>query len=102
MFLFESDNNSGCYGNLKMPLTYNGKKRKLPFIAIYMADILTKVLQKCSLSSTLLNLRNISFLSKPLNLISSHGNRKSKFAGKNEKKKKIISSEAISGIKLKR
>ena len=36
-------------------------------------DILTKVLQKCSLSS---RLPNVSFLSNPLNLIGCHGNRK--------------------------
>ena len=56
-----------------------------------MADILTKVLQKCSLSSPV---RNISFLSKSLNC---HGNRKVKFAIFFSK---IVSSEAIRGIKL--
>ena len=39
------------------------------------ADILTIVLQKCSLSSPL---PNILFLSKPLNLIGCPGNRKAK------------------------
>ena len=43
------------------------------------ADILTKVFQKCSLSSPLLN---IWILSKPLILIGCHGNRKDKFAKK--------------------
>ena len=57
------------------------------------ADILTKVLQKCSLSSPLLKI-----LSKTLNLIGCHGNRKAKFA---KKYSKIISSEAIRGMKLK-
>ena len=56
------------------------------------ADILTKVLQKRPLS-------NVWILSKPLNLIGYHGNRKDKFAKK--KKKKIISSEALRGMKLK-
>ena len=41
--------------------------------------ILTKVLQKYSLSSTL---PNISFLSKPLNLIGCHSDRKAKFEKK--------------------
>ena len=59
------------------------------------AGILTKVLQKCSLSSPL---PNISFLFKPLNLIGCHGKQKAKF----EKiYSKLISSEAIRGIKLK-
>ena len=47
------------------------------------ADILTKVFQKCSLSTPLPNVR---LLSKPLNLIGYHGNRQDKFA-KNYKKK---------------
>ena len=59
------------------------------------ADILTKVLQRCSLSSPL---RNIGILSKLLNLIGCHGNRKAKFA---KKYSKIIFSEAIRGMKLK-
>ena len=59
------------------------------------ADVWRKVLQKCYLSSPL---PNISFLSKPLNLIGCHGNLKAKFA---KKYSKIISSEAIRGIKLK-
>ena len=25
MLLFQSGNNSGCYGSLKLPFTYNGK-----------------------------------------------------------------------------
>ena len=41
------------------------------------ADILTKVLQKCALSSPL---PNILILSKLLNLIGCHGNRHAKFA----------------------
>ena len=67
-------------------------------ISIYCcltADILTKVLQKYSLSS---HLPNIWFLSKPLNLIGYHGNQNFKFA---KKYSKIISSEAIRGMKLK-
>ena len=42
-----------------------------------IADILTKVLQKCLLSGPL---PNIYFLSKPLNLIGCHGNQKAQFA----------------------
>ena len=78
----ESDKNSGCYGNLQLPLTSNVEKWKMAFIAISLqiADILTKVLQKYSMSSLL---PNISFLSKPLNLIVCHGNRKAKFAKTN-------------------
>ena len=43
------------------------------------ADILTKVFQKCSLSSSL---PNIQILSKLLNLIGCHGNQKDKFSKK--------------------
>ena len=59
------------------------------------ADILTKVLHKCSLSS---HLPNVWFLSKLLNLIGCHSNRKTKFANKFSK---IIFSEAIRVMKLK-
>ena len=61
-------------------------------ISLQIADILTKVLQKYPMSSLL---PNVSFLSKPLNLIVCHGNRKAKFA------KKKISQEAIRVKKLK-
>ena len=47
-----------------------------------IADMLTKVLQRCPLSSPLPNIR---ILSKPLNLIGCHGNRKDEFAKKYEK-----------------
>ena len=43
------------------------------------ADVLTKVLHKCSLSSPL---TNVWILSKPLNLICCHGNGKAKFVRK--------------------
>ena len=59
------------------------------------ADILTKVFQKCSLSSPL---PNIWVLSKPLNLIGCNANRNAKFA---KKYSKIVSLEATRGIKLK-
>ena len=62
------------------------------------ADILTIVLQKCSLSSPL---PNVLFLSKPLNLIGCPGNRKAKPHLPPPSQKKIIFSEAIRGIKLK-
>ena len=58
------------------------------------AEIMTEVLQKCFLSSPL---PNISFLSKHLNLIGCHGNRKAIFENKYSK---IISSEAVWGTKL--
>ena len=71
-------------------------KVKVGLYCCLIADILTKVLQKCSLSSPL---PNIWILSKLLNLIGCHGNhRKDKFV---KKYSKIISSEAIRGMKLK-
>ena len=72
-------------------------KMKISIYCYVTADILTNVLQKCSLSSPL---PNVLFLSKPLNLTGCHGNRKTKFA-KKKKKSNIISSEAIRGIKVK-
>ena len=62
-FLSQSDKNSGCYGNLQLPLTYNGGKMKNVIYCHLTADVLTKVLQKYSLSSPL---PNKSFLSKSL------------------------------------
>ena len=49
------------------------------------ADILTKVIQKCSLSSPL---PNIWILSKSLNLIGCYGNQKDEFAKKYKKNQK--------------
>ena len=69
-------------------------KVKIGLYCYLTADILTNSLQKCSLNSPM---PNILFLSIPLDLIGCHGYRKAKFL----LKKKIISSEAISGIKLK-
>ena len=54
-------------------------KVKVGLYFYLIADILTKVLQNCSLSSPL---PNISFLPNPLNLIGRHGNQKAKFAKK--------------------
>ena len=71
-----------------------GKVKIGPYFYL-TADILTKVLQKCSLSSPL---QNISFLFKPLNCICLHGNRKAKFA---KKYSLVNTSEALWGIKLK-
>ena len=45
----------------------------------FTADLLTKSLKKCTFSSPL---PDISFLSKPLNLIECHGDRNVKFAKK--------------------
>ena len=55
-----------------------GKTKICIYCCMYfIADILTKVFWKCLMSGPLLN---IKFLSKPLNLISCHGNQKSDFA----------------------
>ena len=48
----------------------------------FIADILTKVIQKCLLSGPI---PNIYFLLKPLHLIGCHGNQKAKFAKTNPK-----------------
>ena len=67
-----------CYGNLKFPyVRLIMGKVKVGLLFYLTADILTKVLQKYSLSSPL---SNILFLSKPLNLIGNRGNQKAKFA----------------------
>ena len=71
-----------------------GKSIEIGIYCCLTVDILTTVLRKCFLSSPL---PNILILSKPLNLIGYYGNRKVKFA---KKYSKIISSEAISGMKL--
>ena len=68
---------------------------KIGIYCCLIADILTKVLQKCSLSCPL---QNIHFLFQPLNVVSYHGNQKVKFE---KKYSKINSSEAVWGIKLK-
>ena len=51
-------------------------KVKIRLYCYLIADILTRVLQNCSLTSPLLNLL---FLLNPLNLIGCHGNTKAKF-----------------------
>ena len=65
-----------CYGNLKFPLTYNGEEMKIGIYCYLTADIL-EVFQKCLMRGPP---PKIHFLSKPLNLISFHGNQKAKFA----------------------
>ena len=82
------------YGNLKFPLTYNGKSKSRPLL---LSDwrYFDKSLQTCSMSSLL---SNIWILSKPLNLIGCHGNHNAKFA---KQSTKIISSEALRGMKMK-
>ena len=63
------------------------------------ANIVTKVLQKCSLRRPL---SNIWILSKPLNLIGCHGNRMAtEMLNLRKQYSKIISSEVIRGLKLK-
>ena len=84
-----------CYGNFKVPFTYNGENENWPLLLCHCRYSDKNTLQKCSLRSPL---PNISFLSKPLNLIGFHDNQKAKFE---KKYSKIISSEAIRGIKLK-
>ena len=69
-------------------------KVKVGLYCYLIADILTKDLQRCSLSSPL---PNTLILSKPLNLIGCHDNRNDKFAKEYSK----IISEAIRGMKLK-
>ena len=78
------------------PLTYNGKNETCHSL-LSLSDILTKGFTEflCSWSSPLLTLL---ILSKLLNMIGCHGNRKAKFAKKNWK---IINSEAIREMKLK-
>ena len=46
-----------CYGNIKIPLTYNGKgKVKIGIYCFFIADILTNVFQNCLLSGPLPNI----------------------------------------------
>ena len=40
-FLSQSDKNSGCYGSLELPLTYNTKKMKIGINYYLIADMLT-------------------------------------------------------------
>ena len=69
------------------------EKMKIGIYCYFIADILTKLLQK-SLSGPL---PNISFVLKRLNLIGCHGNRKTNFA---KNYYKINSLEAVKEIKL--
>ena len=62
-----------------LPLTYNLGKVEIGLYCYLTADILTKVLQKCSLSSPL---PNVCIVSEPLNVIDCHGNQKAKFVEK--------------------
>ena len=80
---------------LKISNDLKWEKWKICLYCYLTADILTSVLQECSLSSPLPNIWN---LSKTLNLIGWHGNRKAKCANKFSK---IISTEATMGVKLK-
>ena len=70
-------------------------KMKVGLYCYLIADILSKDLQRCSSSSPL---PNIWILFKSLSLIGCHCNQKEKFA---KKYSKIISSEVITGMKLK-
>ena len=71
------------------------RKMKIGIYCYLIADILTKFLWKCSLSNPL---PNTWILFKLLNLIACDGNWKAKFV---KKYSKLISSEAISWMKLK-
>ena len=77
-FLFHLDKNSGCYGNLQLPLTYNGKRENWHLLLSH-CRYFDKILQKFSLSSPL---PVISILFELLILIGCHGNQKAKFAKK--------------------
>ena len=79
---------------MALPLNYNGKSGNWHLLLSH-CRYLTTVLQKYSMS---IPLPTIWILSKPLNLIGCHGNRKAKFA---KTYSNIISSEAIRGMKLK-
>ena len=72
-------------------LGYMGKSENWPYSNL-TADILTKVLQHCSLSCPL---PNISFLSKTRNFICFHGSRKAKFAKEIFKNQLLISRKGI-------
>ena len=85
----------GCFGNLHFPYTYNGKM-KIDINCCHIATVLIKLLQKCSLSSSLP--KCVSFVQtcefdllpwQPKNWICQ------------KQYSKINSSEAMSGIKLK-
>ena len=69
--------------------------KQIGIYCYFTSDILTTVLQKCSLCNLL---QKISYLSKPLNFIGCYGNLKAKFE---KTYLKIISSEAIRETKLK-
>ena len=69
-FLSQSDYNLDCYGNIQLPLTYNGKNENWHLLLCH-CRYSDKFLQKCSLSGPL---PNVSFLSKLLNLIGCYAN----------------------------
>ena len=96
-FLSQTDKNSGCYGNLQLPLTYNGGKWKMAFHDLLLSHC--RYFDKSFIETFLVSspLSNIPFLSKHLNLICCHGNQNAKFVKKYSK----ILSEAIRRIKLK-
>ena len=95
MFLSQLDKNSGCYMAASSCHWLTVWKMKIGIYPYFIADILTKLLLKCSLSSPL---PNIQFLSTPLHKIGCHGNLKAKYA---KQYSRINSSEAVRGIKLK-
>ena len=90
VLFFQSDKNSGCYGNVEFPLTDNGKSGKWQFVLSH-CRYLDFFLQKCFLGSPL---RFIWILSKSLNLFGCHGNINGKFS---KHYSKIFFSEAIRG-----
>ena len=71
VFLFRSDKNCGCYGNLLFPWVYDGK-RGIDHFFFLIVDICI-FLQKCLFSSSL---RFIRLLSKSVNLIGCRGGKK--------------------------
>ena len=62
------------------------------------ADILTKVLQQCSLSSPI---PNIAFLSKPLSLVGCMATERLNLQKKNKTEKKTHLLRSHKGVKLK-
>ena len=74
-FLFQSAKNSGCYGNLWFPLTYNGKSGKWQYLLSH-CSYWDFFLQKCFLNSPIWF---IWVLSNLVNSIGCHGNIKGKF-----------------------
>ena len=95
VFLIAVANALCCCGNLKLPLTYN-EKGESRLLLLSHCRYFDNVLQKCPLGSPL---PNIWLLSKWLNLIGCLSNQSLNLR---KEYSKIIYSEAVWGMKLKR